>query len=236
MDDTFIRTYIDDVLKGLRTQYLIDLIQSYNRIQLSFLSQHLNISVAAVEELLMILILDDKIPNGRIDQVKQQLELDRGAKSGGTVADKRYAALEKWTREIGKLGSCVEDKHGTSSGVGGTAPAPMGMPSSWPLVAWDRYRDRVASTCVQSRFPHASSTYILTMSDRRMPDSSSASRRKSRAPAPSFLLAQSRSGPGARDKGLNPPPAWLRSARTDCIASDRPSEVYDLQFGGGPIM
>lgn len=130
MDDTFIRTYIDDVLKGLRTQYLIDLIQSYNRIQLSFLSQHLNISVAAVEELLMILILDDKIPNGRIDQVKQQLELDRGAKNGGTVADKRYAALEKWTREIGKLGGCVEDKHGASSGVGGAAPAPMGMPSS----------------------------------------------------------------------------------------------------------
>ena len=130
MDDTFIRTYIDDVLKGLRTQYLIDLIQSYNRIQLSFLSQHLNISVAAVEELLMILILDDKIPNGRIDQVKQQLELDRGAKTGGTVADKRYAALEKWTKEIGKLGSCVEDKHGASSGVGGAAPAPMGMPSS----------------------------------------------------------------------------------------------------------
>jgi len=120
MDDAFIRTYIDDVFKGLRTQYLIDLIQSYTRIELSFLSRHLNISVAAVEDLLMTLILDDKIPNARIDQVKQRLELDRGAYTGGTVADKRYAAMEKWSKEIAKLGSTVEEKHGTSTtGNGG---------------------------------------------------------------------------------------------------------------------
>jgi len=115
MDDPFIRTYIDDVLKGLRTQYLIDLIQSYTRIELAFLSRHLNISIAAVEDLLMTLFLDDKIPNGRIDQVKQRLELDRGAKNGGTIADKRYAAMEKWSREISKLGNTVEEKHGASS-------------------------------------------------------------------------------------------------------------------------
>lgn len=39
MDDPFIRTYIDDVLRGLRTQYLIDLIRPYTRIELNFLAQ-----------------------------------------------------------------------------------------------------------------------------------------------------------------------------------------------------
>jgi COP9 signalosome complex subunit 2 len=138
MDDAFIRTYIDEVFKGLRTQYLIDLIQSYTRIELSFLSRHLNISVTAVEDLLMTLILDDKIPNARIDQVKQRLELDRGANTGGTVADKRYAALEKWSKEISKLGNTVEDKHGSSTasnGASGSAANGMGGPGFSRLSA-----------------------------------------------------------------------------------------------------
>lgn len=131
MDDPFIRTYIDDVLKGLRTQYLIDLIQSYTRIELAFLSRHLNISIAQVEDLLMTLILDDKIPNARINQVEQRLELDRGAHTGGTVAEKRYAAMDKWFKEIAKLANTVEDKHGSSTnGTGGASGAAVGLGGS----------------------------------------------------------------------------------------------------------
>lgn len=77
----------------------------------------------------MTLILDDKIPNARIDQVQQRLELDRGANTGGTVADKRYAALDKWSKEIAKLGSTVEDKHGSSTasnGASGSSANAMG--------------------------------------------------------------------------------------------------------------
>lgn len=131
MDDPFIRTYIDDVLKGLRTQYLIDLIQSYTRIELAFLSRHLNISIVQVEDLLMTLILDDKIPNARINQVEQRLELDRGAHTGGTVADQRYAAMDKWSKEIAKLANTVEDKHGSSTnGTGATSSTGVGLGGS----------------------------------------------------------------------------------------------------------
>jgi hypothetical protein len=39
MDDNFIRAYIGELLRSLRTQYLIDLIKPYTRLELSFLAR-----------------------------------------------------------------------------------------------------------------------------------------------------------------------------------------------------
>jgi COP9 signalosome complex subunit 2 len=39
LQDSFIRAYIDDVLRSLRTQYLVDLIKPYTRIELGFLAK-----------------------------------------------------------------------------------------------------------------------------------------------------------------------------------------------------
>lgn len=39
MDDPFIKAYIDDVLRSLRTQYLIDLIKPYARMELKWLGK-----------------------------------------------------------------------------------------------------------------------------------------------------------------------------------------------------
>lgn len=39
MDDGFIRAYIGELLRSLRTQYLIDLIKPYTRLELSFLAK-----------------------------------------------------------------------------------------------------------------------------------------------------------------------------------------------------
>jgi len=72
MDDAFIRLYIGELLRSLRTQYLIDLIKPYTRLELSFLAQQLNVAKDEVEELLIGLILDGKV-EGRIDQVTMRL-------------------------------------------------------------------------------------------------------------------------------------------------------------------
>lgn len=129
LEDAFIRQHIDELLKGLRTQYLIDLIGPYTRIDLGFLSRQLNVSARQVEELLMALILDGVV-QGSIDHVNQRLELHAGgaAKSqgkgkGGAAA--RYAALDKWCGEIGRLGRTIEEKH--ARGLGAERQA-MGMP------------------------------------------------------------------------------------------------------------
>ncbi|CAG8628074.1 8259_t:CDS:10 [Rhizophagus irregularis] len=88
MDDLFIRTYIDDVLKNIRTQVLLRLIKPYTRIEIPFVSKQLNIPAQDVEDLLVGLVLDNKIV-GRIDQVNQRLELYR--QSSDT---QRYNAVE----------------------------------------------------------------------------------------------------------------------------------------------
>ncbi|KAI5998020.1 hypothetical protein EDD15DRAFT_2243085 [Pisolithus albus] len=95
MDDAFIYSYIGELLKSLRTQYLIDLIKPYTRLDLSFLAKQLNVEVADVEELLIGLILEGEV-EGRIDQVGMRLELDRTQ----ALEKKRYAALQSWTETL----------------------------------------------------------------------------------------------------------------------------------------
>ncbi|KAF9204282.1 COP9/signalosome complex subunit Csn2 [Haplosporangium sp. Z 27] len=97
MDDPFIRDYIDDVLKNIRTQVLIRLIKPYTRIEIQFISRQLNIPAQDVEDLLVGLILDKKIA-GHIDQVNQRLELQR--QTTGTL---RYNAMDKWSTNLATM-------------------------------------------------------------------------------------------------------------------------------------
>jgi COP9 signalosome complex subunit 2 len=97
LGDAFIKNYIDDVLKSIRTQFLVDIIKPYTRVQLSFLARHLNIAMAEVEELIAQLILEERI-KGRMDQVKHILELDKAHKH-----DKRYNVMNDFSRNVGAL-------------------------------------------------------------------------------------------------------------------------------------
>ena len=45
MEDSFIQSYIGELLRSLRTQYLIDLIKPYTRLELSFLAKVLSRTV-----------------------------------------------------------------------------------------------------------------------------------------------------------------------------------------------
>ncbi|KAF8963876.1 PCI domain-containing protein [Flammula alnicola] len=110
MDDNFIRSYIGELLRSLRTQYLIDLIKPYTRLELSFLAKQLNVDIQEVEELLIGLILEGKV-DGRIDQVGMRLELDRKQ----SLEKKRYAALSKWTEALESVHGAVVGKTANTS-------------------------------------------------------------------------------------------------------------------------
>ena len=70
MNDDFIREHVSDLLRTIRKQVLLEVVQPYTRISLDALSKELNgISIKDVESLLVPLILDGKL-EGRIDQVK----------------------------------------------------------------------------------------------------------------------------------------------------------------------
>ncbi|KAJ7292889.1 PCI domain-containing protein [Mycena rebaudengoi] len=113
MDDAFIRLYIGELLRSLRTQYLIDLIKPYTRLELSFLAKQLNVEINEVEELLIGLILEGKV-EGRIDQVGMRLELDRKQ----SLEKKRYAALNKWTEALESVHAAVVGKTAPSGRMG----------------------------------------------------------------------------------------------------------------------
>lgn len=105
MDDPFIASYIGDLLRSLRTSYLIDLIKPYTRLELSFLAKQLNVEKKEVEELLIGLILEGKV-EGKIDQVAQRLEITRHQ----SLARRRYAALDKWTSALDNLNGAIAGK------------------------------------------------------------------------------------------------------------------------------
>jgi len=125
MDDSFIRSYIGELLRSLRTQYLIDLIKPYSRLELSFLAKQLNVEKDEVEELLIELILDGKV-EGRIDQVAMRLELDKKQ----SLEKRRYNALDSWTSALESVHSAVINKNG-----GGGGPRGVDMPQSFGFSA-----------------------------------------------------------------------------------------------------
>lgn len=105
MDDPFIRMYIEDLLRNIRTQVLLKLLQPYTRIRIPFISKELNIPSSDVEALLVSLILDNKI-RGAIDQVNQQLELDPSL----TTSYHKYKAIDKWSSQLNSLQQTVMNR------------------------------------------------------------------------------------------------------------------------------
>jgi len=102
LDDPFMRDYIDDLLKNIRTQVLLKILTPYTKIRILFLAQELNITSKEVEDLMVSLILDNKI-RGRIDQVNQLLELDSSKGSHFW----KYRAVDKWAQQLGVLSNTV---------------------------------------------------------------------------------------------------------------------------------
>jgi len=98
LEDAFMRDYIDDLLKNIRTQVLLKILTPYTKIRIPFLASELNITPKEVEDLMVTLILDSKI-RGRIDQVNQLLELE----SLKSNAYWTYRSLDKWASQLQSL-------------------------------------------------------------------------------------------------------------------------------------
>lgn len=74
MDDKFIAQYISDIVTNIRTAVLLKLIGPYTRIAISYIATELAISDAEVEDLVVSLILDEKI-RGKLDAVEGRLDM-----------------------------------------------------------------------------------------------------------------------------------------------------------------
>eukprot|EP00173_Palmaria_palmata_P003911 Plantae.Rhodophyta-Palmaria_palmata.ctg436.p2 GENE.Plantae.Rhodophyta-Palmaria_palmata.ctg436~~Plantae.Rhodophyta-Palmaria_palmata.ctg436.p2 ORF type:complete len:211 (-),score=46.45 Plantae.Rhodophyta-Palmaria_palmata.ctg436:1707-2339(-) len=104
MDDAFIRQHVEELLRTFRSQVLIKLIKPYSRIAIPHAARVLNIEELEVEDLLVALILDEKI-TGKIDQVNRVLILGERQDD----ADK-YEAIDRWSAEVAKLHATITGK------------------------------------------------------------------------------------------------------------------------------
>jgi len=104
MGDPFIKMYIEDLLKNIRTQVLLQVIRPYTRIRISFIATELNVPAHEVEPLLVALILDGQI-DGHIDQLAQLLLLNKEA-----AQTKKYDAIDKWSSQLAALQQTVFTK------------------------------------------------------------------------------------------------------------------------------
>lgn len=104
MDDAFIRQHVEELLRTFRSQVLIKLIKPYSRIAIPHAARVLNIEELEVEDLLVALILDEKI-TGKIDQVNRVLILGERQDDA-----EKYEAINRWSAEVAKLYSTIAGK------------------------------------------------------------------------------------------------------------------------------
>jgi len=98
--DPFIAQFVNPVLREMRTQVLLQLIQPYTRVTIPYISKKLNVPPAEVQDLLVFLILDNKI-EGQIDQINQLLQVEKGA------AVAKYRFMLKWSDQLSSLHNTI---------------------------------------------------------------------------------------------------------------------------------
>ena len=98
MEDAFVRNYVEDLLRNVRTQVLLRLIKPYTRVRIGTIASELGVAEREVESLLVSLILDGCV-DGHIDQVNGLLELH----GSGAGQQRKYAGLDKWATQLRSL-------------------------------------------------------------------------------------------------------------------------------------
>lgn len=98
LSDTFIQTYLQDLLRNIRLQVLQNIIKPYRCVSLEFLAKEINVSSEEVVSLLVQLILDEKIA-ARIDGTQGFLHVS----AGSSDMAKKFVNMQKWVDSIERI-------------------------------------------------------------------------------------------------------------------------------------
>jgi len=105
MEDPFICIYIEEVLRAIRSQVLVNLLRPYSRVSLPYVAEYLKITLDEVESLLMSLIQDSRL-DGRLNQQLSLYEMDYSLDNR-----ERYDAITTFAGNVTKMcesmGNCV---------------------------------------------------------------------------------------------------------------------------------
>jgi len=98
LEDDYLERFVERLRYRMRESVLLNLVKPYVRIGLDFVAAELNLEAAAVEDIVVRLILDGRVA-GKIDQVRRCIVLDRGGAAGAAIA-KDYEGLQKWSKAL----------------------------------------------------------------------------------------------------------------------------------------
>ena len=122
LDDSFISENIDEVSRNMRTKAVLRLIAPYTRFTLAFIAKHIKISMAEVQDILGVLIVDKKI-DAKINQENGTVLVSRGRSS------ENVQRLREWSTAVESLWTTVlTDGEGfkVDDASGGSFGPPMG--------------------------------------------------------------------------------------------------------------
>ena len=94
--DPFLMEYVDPLRRRMREQVLLALVKPYRRVKLDFLAGKLQLSEDDVEQIVVAMILDDRI-QGEVDMLERHLVLK------GNEAGKKHRELAKWAGALESL-------------------------------------------------------------------------------------------------------------------------------------
>eukprot|EP00042_Codosiga_hollandica_P049293 m.570068 g.570068 ORF g.570068 m.570068 type:complete len:443 (-) comp57848_c0_seq4:160-1488(-) len=103
MDDSFVREYIQDLLRNVRTEALVKVLKPYSRVRLSYLAHRLNVSLPELRQLLITSILDGLI-DGRVDEIEQVVVVERRPSSS------KYETITALTSHLNGVAAQVSEK------------------------------------------------------------------------------------------------------------------------------
>ncbi|KAG6519383.1 hypothetical protein ZIOFF_022876 [Zingiber officinale] len=125
MDDPFIRNYIEDLLKNIRTQVLLKLIKPYTRIRIPFISKVIDIHSyhCSGKDMLSILLCClfhlelyvNSVPFSGTQCARERRRaaislLDFGQPYPSSKGMKKYTAIDKWNTQLRSLYQTVSNK------------------------------------------------------------------------------------------------------------------------------
>lgn len=104
LDDPFIMSFVAPLRTKMREQVLLSLVKPYSRVRLQFLADELDLDVPNLLQLLVDMILDDRI-QGKIDQINNHLILHHAQPQVDPT--KRFDALSKWLGALDDLNAAL---------------------------------------------------------------------------------------------------------------------------------
>lgn len=104
MEDAFVRSHIEELVRTMRCEVLLQLVRPYTRIDIAQAARKLAIQPGEARELFVALIMDERI-RGAIDQLSGHVTLERAERAPPQLA--RLESLAKWGHGLAQIAESI---------------------------------------------------------------------------------------------------------------------------------